>query len=125
LLPEKILKSSVAMKASSLLPGNQTANTVHRWILLYALPLSMFLISTVLFQYHEEHQYLIHGHGRSYHAGPLSCSFTNSPHYFDSGNCELRPLMVYHSEKPCYMFSILHIAVICRKVSPAYNQSHL
>jgi hypothetical protein len=60
-----------------------------------------FRISAVLFQYHEEHQYPIRGHGRRC-TGPLSCarSFTDSPNLFDSGDCKVWPLMVYHSENP-------------------------
>jgi hypothetical protein len=59
-----------------------------------------FCIFMVLFQYHEEHQYPIHSHGRSCCAGLPSCarSFTDLLHHFDSGNYKLRPLMVYHSE---------------------------
>jgi hypothetical protein len=59
-----------------------------------------FTISAVLFQYHEEHQYPIRGHGRSYRSGPLRCarSFTDSPHHFDSECYKLRPLIAYHSE---------------------------
>jgi hypothetical protein len=68
-------------------------------------------ISAVSFQYHEEHQYPICSHSRSYRAGPLSCehSFTDSPHHFDSKDYKLRPLMVHHSENPwtCYMFPVL------------------
>jgi hypothetical protein len=59
-----------------------------------------FRISAVLFQYHEEHQYPIRGHGRSCRAVPLCCerSFTDSPHHFNSGDYKFVPLMVYHSE---------------------------
>jgi hypothetical protein len=67
----------------------------------------------VLFQYHEEHQYPICGHSKSYHTSPLSCvcSFTDSPHHFDLRDYKLRPLMSYHSENPwsCYMFPVLRI----------------
>jgi hypothetical protein len=61
---------------------------------------SAFRTSAVLFQYHEEHQYPIRGHGRNCRAGPLSYarSFTNSPHHFHSGDYKLRPLMVYHTK---------------------------
>jgi hypothetical protein len=38
-----------------------------------------FRISVVLFQYHEEHQYRIRGHGRSCRAGPLSCATPPPP----------------------------------------------
>jgi hypothetical protein len=69
---------------------------------------SRFHISAILFQYHEEHQYPIRGHGRSCRAGLLSCarSSTDSPHHFDSGDYKLRPVMVLHLENPreCYTF---------------------
>jgi hypothetical protein len=87
-----------------------------------------FRISAVLFQYHEEHQYPIHDHGRSCRAGQLRSarSFTDSSHHFDSGYCRLRPPMVYHSENSralklfsFYVFSIY--TAICRNATPAYN----
>jgi hypothetical protein len=72
-----------------------------------------FRLSSVLFQYHEEHQYHIRGHVRSCRAGPLSCarSFTDSPHHFYTGDHKLRSLMVYHSEntRTCYTFSVLRV----------------
>jgi hypothetical protein len=75
-----------------------------------------FCISTVLFQYHEEHQYPIRGHGRIGCTGPLTCmrSFTDLPHHFDSGDYKLRPLMMYHSENPqtCYIFPALSVFTI-------------
>jgi hypothetical protein len=89
-------------------------------------------ISTVLFQYHEEHQYPIRGNGRSCCAGPLSCvhSFTGSPHHCDSANYKWRPLMVCQSQNPraCDTFPILHvfnIHSIRGNATPAYNESHL
>jgi hypothetical protein len=40
-----------------------------------------FRTSAVVFRYHEEHQYPVHGRGRSFRADPLNCarSFTDSP----------------------------------------------
>jgi hypothetical protein len=68
-----------------------------------------FRISTVLFQYHEEHQYRIRGYCRSCRAGALSCacSFTDSPHHFDFRDYKLRPLIMHQSENPraCYTVS--------------------
>jgi hypothetical protein len=81
----------------------------YRCLSLYALPLSALSHIAVLFQYHE-HQYPIRGHGRSCHAGPLSCarSFTDLPHHFDSRDYKLRPLMPYHSEntRACCTFPL-------------------
>jgi hypothetical protein len=72
-----------------------------------------FRISVVLFQYHEEYQYPIRGHGRTCHAAPLSCasSFTDSPQHFDSWYYKLTPLMTYHSQNPrtCYTFPVLRV----------------
>jgi hypothetical protein len=106
---------------------------MYKWLWSYALSLSAFShIRGVLFQYHEEHQYPIRGHGRSCRAGPLSCarSFTESPHHLDYGYYKLRSLIVYHSENlqgfilfQFYAFSIY--AAIRRKATPAYNGSHL
>jgi hypothetical protein len=91
-----------------------------------------FRVSAVLFQYHEEHQYSIRGHGRSCYAGPLSCarSFTDSPHHFDSRDYKLRSLTVYCSEnlRECYTFPVLRVfdtAAILKNATPAYNKSHL
>jgi hypothetical protein len=76
---------------------------------------SPFRISALLFQYYDEHQYPIRGHGRSCRACPMSCarSCTDSPHHFDSGYYKLRPDMEYHSENsrafirlPFYAFSV-------------------
>jgi hypothetical protein len=96
---------------------------LYRWLSLYA-----FSLSAVLFQYHEEHQFPIRGHGRSCRAGPLG--YTDSPHHFDTGDYKLRPLMAYHSEntRACYTFPFygfsIH-AVIRRKAYPAYNERYL
>lgn len=60
------------------------------------------LLHAVLFQYHEGHQYIIHRHGKSCCAGPLSlmCSFADSSHHFDSKDYKLRPPVVQDHENP-------------------------
>jgi hypothetical protein len=79
----------------------------------FSVTLFSFSLSAWLFQYHEEHQYPIRGHGRSCRAGPLSCarSFTYSPHHFDSGDYKFRPLMVFHPENAlaCCTFPVLRL----------------
>jgi hypothetical protein len=87
-----------------------------------------FRVSAALFQYHEEHQYPIRGHVRSYRAGSQSCalSFTESLHHFDFREYKLRPLMVCHSEnlRACCTFPF-YVPDVRGKASPAYNESHL
>jgi hypothetical protein len=105
---------------------------IRATLVIRAFGIRVFAYFPDLFQYHEEHQYPIRGHGRSCRAGPLSClrSFTESRHHFDSGNYRVRPVIVCLSKNPrtfihfpFYAFSI-H-AVIRRNVIPAYNESHL
>jgi hypothetical protein len=87
--------------------GKQEINTSDSRNMRFRYP--RFRNSAILFQYHEEHQYPIRGHGRTCRAGPLSCarSFTDSPHHFDSGYYKSRPVMVHHSENTCACFCIL------------------
>jgi hypothetical protein len=89
---------------------------------------SCFRMSVALFQYHEEHQYPICDHGRSRHAGLLSCtrSFTDSSHHFDSRDYKLRPLMECHSENMrahlCFLFDAFFIYMaIHRNTTPIYR----
>jgi hypothetical protein len=115
------------------IPTSYSVGLKYMQLLLYALSLSAFSLSAfslsaVLFQYHKEHQYPIHGHGRSCRACPLSCarSFTDSPRHFDSTDYKLRPLMVYHLEDPrtCHT-RFRYTRRFAGTRPPAYNESHL